>query len=286
MKSITIALLLLVFSIPGMAQQSRIVTDSVDSRILGQKCAYTLLLPESYHTDRQKTYPVLYLLHGLSDTNESWFRNSRLQQIADKLVANGEAEEMIIVSPKAGGNVAAGVWNGYFNMPGWPYEDFFFNEFIPCIESSYRITGRRSHRAIGGLSMGGGGSTVYAQRHPDMFCAVYAMSALMDLEENGGLPSNGQEKIEQLNRSVRRHSAVRFVREADEPTRKLLRAIEWMVDCGDDDFLFDCNIAFHQAMRDARITSQLRVRDGAHNWTYWNTCLYTALPFFSRAFGK
>ena len=266
--------------------RSRVVVDSLPSRILGETRGYTVLLPRNYDVNTDKKYPVVYLLHGIMDTNEGWYKNGQVKTVMDRLVESGETEEMIVVTPNAGGNIYAGVWNGYFNMPGWNYEDFFFQEFLPHIESKYRIIGDRAHRAIGGLSMGGGGSTVYAQRHPDMFCAVYAMSALMTLDANGGLPSHGQEKMDIFNRSVLEHSAIDFIRNADEATKEKLRSINWFVDCGDDDVLFDVDIEFYQAMRKAGIPCQLRVRDGGHDWEYWHTALYNALPYFSRSFGK
>lgn len=241
----------------SVASQSRIVVDSINSPTLGETRAYTVLLPRGYDENTQKHYPILYLLHGIMDTNEGWYRDGRVKSVMDKLVENGEVCEMIVVTPNAGGNIYEGVWNGYFNMPGWAYEDFFFGEFLPHIESRYRVIGDRAHRAIGGLSMGGGGSTVYAQRHPDLFCAVYAMSALMDLDANGGLPSHGQEKMEIFNRTVREHSATDFIRRADDATREKLRTITWYVDCGDDDVLFDVDVEFYQTMRNAGIPCQL-----------------------------
>lgn len=261
--------------------RSRVVTDSLYSEVLGENRAYSILLPRNYEANPGRKYPIVYLLHGIMDTNEGWYRNGQVKTVMDRLVESGEVDEMIVVTPCAGG-----VWNGYFNMPGWSYEDFFFQEFMPFIESNYRVIGDREHRAIGGLSMGGGGSTVYAQRHPELFCAVYAMSALMTLDANGGLPSFGQEKMEIFNRSVEEHSAIDFIRDADEATLDSLRSISWFVDCGDDDVLFDVDIEFYQAMRAAGIPCQLRVRDGGHDWEYWHTALYSALPYFSRSFGK
>ena len=266
--------------------RSRVVVDSLPSRILGETRGYTVLLPRNYDVNTDKKYPVVYLLHGIMDTNEGWYKNGQVKTVMDRVVESGETEEMIVVTPNAGGNIYAGVWNGYFNMPGWNYEDFFFQEFLPHIESKYRIIGDREHRAIGGLSMGGGGSTVYAQRHPDMFCAVYAMSALMTLDANGGLPSHGQEKMDIFNRSVLEHSAIDFILGANEATKEKLRSINWFVDCGDDDVLFDVDIEFYQTMRKAGISCQLRVRDGGHDWEYWHTALYNALPYFSRSFGR
>lgn len=87
-----------------------------------------------------------------------------------------------------------------------------------------------------------------------------------------------------FNQSALEHSAIDYIRNADEETRQKLCSLKWFVDCGDDDVLFDVNVEFYQAMRKAGIPCQLRVRDGGHDWEYWNTALYTALPFFSRSF--
>ena len=266
--------------------RSRVITDSIHSTVLDAWRTYSVFLPDSYDSNSEKNYPVLYLLHGILDTNTGWYENGRVKSVMDQLTQNGDVCEMIIVTPNAGGNIYEGVWNGYFNMPGWSYEDFFFNEFVPHIESTYRIIADRSHRAIGGLSMGGGGSTVYAQRHPDVFCACYAMSALMTVPAEGGLPSRGQSLMDIFENSVREHSAIDFVTNADSQTVEKLRKINWFVDCGDDDILFDVNILFYQVMRTAQIPCQLRIHDGAHNWQYWHLALYKALPFFSRSFGK
>lgn len=273
------------FIIPT-APRSRVVTDTIYSNILGEKRAYTVMLPRNYDKNPDKKYPILYLLHGIMDTNEGWYKNGRVKTVMDKLVESGDVEEMIVVTPNAGGDIYNGVWNGYFNMPGWNYEDFFFEELMPEVESKYRVKADKEHRGIAGLSMGGGGSTVYAQRHPDKFCAVYAMSALMDLDKNGGLPSYGQEKMDIFNQSVRDHSAIKFIENADAETLDKLRDIRWFVDCGDDDVLFDVDVKFYQTMRDAGIPCQLRVKDGIHDWEYWHQALYQALPYFTRSFGN
>ena len=204
----------------------------------------------------------------------------------DKLVKSGEVSEMIVVMPSAGGSLSKDIWNGYFNMPEWNYEDYFFSELMPEIESKYRIKKDRKYRGIAGLSMGGGGSTVYAQRYPDLFSSCYAMSALMELPKDRDLNAKGSQKLYYLNKSVKDLSAVTFVNEASPETIEKLRDIKWFVDCGDDDFLFDANIDFYNAMKDKKIPCELRINDGTHNWEYWNTALYTALPYFSRCFNK
>jgi S-formylglutathione hydrolase FrmB len=205
----------------------------------------------------------------------------------DQLKASGEVCDMIVIMPNAGGNIYDEVWNGYFDMDGWAYERFFYEEFLPTVEKQYRIKGDKANRAIAGLSMGGGGSTSYAQRHADMFCACYAMSALMHLPAPAeAAPKNDKDKMWHLTYTANKYSCVEYVKNADEATKQALRTVAWYVDCGDDDFLFDCNMDFIAAMRKAGVPYQLRVRDGAHTWEYWHSALYEALPFVSRVFGK
>ncbi len=288
-----IVLLLALFVSMGVSAQfggrgrSRIVTDTIYSEVLNADRAFNIFLPQSYEMDEDKEYPILYLLHGMNDTNQGWTTRGHLKDVMDQLVASGEVTEMIIVTPNAGGNVYAGDWNGYFNMPGWAYEDFFFKEFLPYIETTYRVIGDKQHRAIAGLSMGGGGATNYAQRHPEMFGAVFAKSALMSIPgENAATPQNSDDKMGILNQSVIENSCIKFVEEADEGTIDKLRTIQWFIDCGDDDFLLDRNIEFTQAMRRAQIPFEFRVRDGGHTWEYWHSGLYISLPFVSRYFSK
>ena len=263
----------------------RIIQDSIYSSILQCHREFTVLLPPGFHHNPTAQYPILYLLHGMYDDNRSWTNKGRLQDVADLLYANGEATEMVIVTPNAGGVDVHKQQNGYFDLDNWAYEQFFFNEFMPQIEKRFRIISDRNHRAIAGLSMGGGGATSYGQRHTDTFCAVYAMSALMDIPAGSEmLNADPDDKVAKLTRSVMRLSCTNLVRNADEQTLQQLRTVSWFIDCGDDDFLLDRNIEFYQAMRAAHIPCQFRVRDGGHVWQYWHTALYTCLPFVSRCF--
>ena len=223
----------------------------------------------------------------MNGTNKDWPGRGHLQDVMDQLRAAGEVCEMIVISPDAGGNIGEGVWNGYFDMEGWAYERFFFEEFLPAVEKEYRIKGDKASRAIAGLSMGGGGSTSYAQRHADMFCACYAMSALMHLDApQAQAPRDEKDKMWHLTKAVNKLSCVNYVANADDKTKEALRTVAWYVDCGDDDFLFECNMNLVLAMRKAGVPYQLRVRDGGHTWEYWHSALYDALPFVSRIFEK
>lgn len=257
--------------------------DSIYSQILKDYRQYSVYLPSGYENS-DKTYPILFLLHGMSGTHMGWVVGERAKDVLDPMIAAGKAKEMIVVSPNAGGVVNRD-WNGYFNMPGWNYEDFFFEEFIPYIEKSYRVKSGKDCRAIAGLSMGGGGAVSYAQRHPEMFCSCYAMSALVDIPQGNEHPSKDEnDKVSLLTKAVRDLSCIRYVQNANDTEKAALRTVKWFVDCGDDDFLLPRNIEFFQAMKAAGIPLEFRVRDGGHTTEYWHTALYECLPFVSNNF--
>ena len=284
MKRLLVLTILLLAAVSANA--GKIVTDSLYSNVLKASVKYNVYLPDGFD-ESSKTYPVVYLLHGLGGNYTDWAKKASAKAIADELIGTGEAVEMIIVMPNAGGADRHNVWNGYFNMPGWNYEDFFFQEFVPAVESKYRGIGDKGHRAVMGLSMGGGGSTVYCQRHPEMFSSCYAMSAWLDYEQGQvGESDQAKDKLYYVCQSVREHSALDFMDNADEATLEKLRTVKWFIDCGDDDFLVALSFQLHMKMKAAKVKSELRVRNGVHNWEYWHGSLRLALPFASRNFDK
>lgn len=276
----TAALLISVAASAG----GKIVTDSLHSAILGADVKYNVYLPESF-SKSDKQYPVVYLLHGLSGNYTDWAKRANTKMIADEFIESGEAKEMVIIMPNAGGQPTDKVWNGYFNMKGWNYEDFFFKEFLPAVEAKYRCIGDKGHRAVMGLSMGGGGSTVYCQRHPDMFSSCFAMSPWLDQKNDEVSVSHTEDnKLYVVGMSVREHSALDFIENADEKTVEKLRTVAWFFDCGDDDFLVELSMNIHVMMSKKGIKNELRIRNGIHNWEYWHESLRMALPFASRNF--
>lgn len=263
------------------ATAQRVEEKSLKSTILGCDKSYCIYLPEGYEQSDTTLYPVLYLLHGLTDNHASWRDKGRIQEIATEIFADEKAQKMIIVMPDAGTT-----HDGYFNCEGWRYEDFFFQEFIPHVESTYRIKARREQRAIAGLSMGGGGTTGYALRHSEMFSSAYAMSALMGMVENSWISRNPDARRSLFIQSAIEYNNITIVQNATKELRDSIASVRWFIDVGDDDFLFDNNMEFIRAMRKQRVRYQLRVRDGGHSWQYWQEALYIALPFISEGFGK
>ena len=272
--------------VSALSARSRVLTDTLASKVLGRDVPVNVYLPDGFDKDGQ-SYPVLYLLHGLYGTHLNWGEVGGLDVILDELIGTGEAAKMVVIMPCAGHPDAHHVQNGYFNVVDNPYEDFFFGELMPAVETKYRCGGSKGMRAISGLSMGGGGSTVYAQRHPDLFSSCYAMSAWLDQPmEDSDDPEQQQDKMYITSISVRDHSALKFVDEADEAAIDALKTLKWFVDCGDDDFLLRINTEFYFKMRAKGIPCELRVRNGVHNWEYWHTALRMSLPFATRNFSR
>ena len=272
--------LLLMIGVQASAQSDypKILECEMQSKILGCTKKFCVYLPAGYG-EEERHFPVLYLLHGLSDIHTAWRDKGNMAEIATRVMASGAAQEMVIVMPDAGTT-----YDGYFNVEGWSYEDYFFQELVQHVENSFRIVGDREHRAIAGLSMGGGGTTGYAIRHSGMFSSAYAMSALMGMVENSWISHNPDDRREVFMRSVIDSNNIDIVKNADDALRDSIASVRWFIDVGDDDFLFDNNMDFVREMRKRRIPYQLRVRDGGHTWKYWQEALEIALPFVSEGF--
>lgn len=278
----TLLFVVAVLSPASLHAQGGTVQDNLTlpSEILGSERNYAIYLPPDY--DRStRSYPVLYLLHGAGDDHTGWVQFGEVLHIADKAIREGKATPMVIVMPDANTGT-----RGYFNdISGeWRYEDFFFEEFIPFIEDSYRIKGEKRYRAIAGLSMGGGGSFMYALHRPDMFSSAAPLSAYqgpLTLEEFKERLERTDLSDSEVEAYFNRHSALHLIETMPDEQRG---AVRWFIDCGDDDFLFEGNSLVHIAMRKREIPHEYRVRDGAHSWTYWRESLPVVLDFVSQAF--
>lgn len=152
---------------------------TIDSQILGTQMKYSVYVPEGY--DGQETLPVLYMLHGMGDDQNSWLDKGNLAVLTSAAITSGEVGKMVVVTPDAKQTFYC---NGY--QDGMAYEDYFFQELVPTIEGMFNVGKDKSKRAIGGLSMGGYGTLYYAVQHYDMFCCAYAMSPACYIE---GLPN-------------------------------------------------------------------------------------------------
>lgn len=278
-------LFLVLFLLPQLsnAQTGKVYDNlSLKSKILNMDRKFAIYLPPDYETS-QRTYPVLYLLHGSGDDQTGWVQFGEVQNITDKAIRDGSATAMIIVMPDA--NTGR---RGYFNdvKGDWRYEDFFFQELMPHIEKNYRTKNDKRYRAISGLSMGGGGSFMYALHHPELFAAACPMSAStgpITLEDARTALTRNNPGLDDaaIKNYYNRHSALALINNMPDSTKK---AVRWYIDCGDDDFLYEGNSLVHIAMKKKEIPHEYRVREGAHNWTYWRTSLPAVLEFVSMSY--
>jgi enterochelin esterase-like enzyme len=278
------AFFLMIMPLQIKAQHGVVMDDlSMSSRILDMERKYAIYLPPDYDISR-RSYPVLYLLHGGGDDQTGWVQFGEVKHIADKAILEGKATPMIIVMPDA--NTGK---RGYFNdaRNEWRYEDFFFEEFMPYVESTYRIKGEKRYRAVAGLSMGGGGTFMYALHHPELFssaCPLSASTGALSLEEaKERYRRNDNEKVseKQIEAHYKKYSALELIN--DLPAEQI-KSVRWYIDCGDDDFLYEGNSLVHIAMRKKEIPHEFRIRDGGHTWSYWRESLPEVLEFISMAF--
>ncbi|MDD4498778.1 MAG: alpha/beta hydrolase-fold protein [Bacteroidales bacterium] len=278
MKSIVSLLTLIVLccSSPSPAQaRGSYVVDSMESAILGEVRRFAVYLPESYQNNPEREYPVLYLLHGGGGSWRDWGRVGNVARIADRLMSAREAREMIIVMPDAGTTLMT-----YFNGGNWNFEDHFFREFMPLVESRYRIRSEKGSRAIAGLSMGGQGSVMYGCHKPDLFAVVYAMSAYL-YKMNLSMYKEDDPVNRDIQQRVEDNNAVKYISGLSAEDAASLRSVIWVIDCGDDDFTYRANVEFSLAMKEKGIPLQVRIFDGAHSWDYWQAALGRALPYIS-----
>ena len=269
----------------GLFAQTGKVFDnlSMKSEILNMDRKYAIYLPPDYNTS-ERSYPVLYLLHGSGDDQTGWVQFGEVLRITDEAIKNGTATPMIIVMPDA--NTGQ---RGYFNdIKGkWRYEDFFFGELMPFVEKNYRIKSDKRYRAIAGLSMGGGGSFMYALHHPELFSSACPLSAstgptskedARNYFERWGDKDATDAEIESY---YEKYSVLALIESMPEDQKN---AVRWFIDCGDDDFLYEGNSLVHIAMRKKEIPHEFRIRQGGHSWTYWRESLPTVLSFVSDTF--
>ena len=278
-------LLVLISPFSLMAQTGKVFDNlSLKSTILNMDRKYAVYLPPDYETSK-RSYPVLYLLHGSGDDQTGWVQFGEVLNIADKAIREGKSTAMIIVMPDA--NTGR---RGYFNTlrGDFQYEDFFFRELIPFIEKTYRVQAEKQYRAVAGLSMGGGGTIIYALHHPEMFSSACPLSASVRRQSDARNRRNADTTGPQLSADLiaaygNQHDAFYLVENMPDAQKT---QVKWYFDCGDDDALSEGNALLHIAMRNKGIPHEFRMRNGAHNWTYWREALPEVLDFISRGFHR
>jgi len=138
----------------------------------------SVYLPPSYENEPKKRYPVLYLLHGIGDTDEEWMNRkgpyANIKDLMDRGIAERRFAEMLVVMPDE-----RTTWFGsYYTNSEWTgnWEDFTANDLVKVIDGKYRTLARAGSRGIAGHSMGGHGAISLGMKHPEVFSVVYGMN--------------------------------------------------------------------------------------------------------------
>ncbi|MET0636882.1 MAG: alpha/beta hydrolase-fold protein [Chitinophagaceae bacterium] len=195
--------------------------------------------------DGVKKYPVLYLIHGGSDTEETWTKVGRANLIADNLIAQGKATPMIIVMP-------------YGNVRPQPMPDFtldMINDIIPFVESSYPVLTESKSRAIAGFSVGGGQTINIAFSNPGKFAWISSYAPYTETEEFRKNFTNWAPDAATINSQLKLFT----------------------ISVGTDDFLFE-SVKKNLAMfKDKKIKVKSYIVPGGHTWMNGKQYLATTL---------
>jgi enterochelin esterase-like enzyme len=228
----------------------KIDTISYDSKTVGNKRKALIYTPPGY--SNEKKYPVLYLLHGIGGDEKEWLNGGQPQVILDNLYSGNKIEPMIVVMPngramkddRATGNVMASDKVQAFAT----FENDLLKDLIPYIEKNYPVIKDPEHRAIAGLSMGGGQSLNFGLGNLDKFAWV------------GGFSSAPNTKL-----------PAELVPDPDD-TRKKLKLL-W-ISCGDKDGLITYSKRTHDYLNTNNVPHIYFVDHGYHDFIVWKNSLY------------
>jgi S-formylglutathione hydrolase FrmB len=283
--------LLVYFPLAAQAQ-SRTDCNVVNSRILKQAVHYCVQLPPGYDSKDALTrrYPVLYFLHGLGQNEQTLFSTGGWSVVED-LRRQHKIVDFLVVAPE-------GKRSFYINSAdnSVRYSDFFLQEFIPAIESKYRVRVGRKGRAITGVSMGGYGALRFAFAHPELFSAVSAQSAALITQTPQELSTAGRSGT-----PLGRVMGPAFGEPIDLPHWKQnsvfllarknqsgLRNLAIYFNCGQqDDFGFeDGAAALHQQLDTEHVKHEYHLYPGDHSLTYFLSHMGEVMEFHSRVFAE
>jgi len=258
------------------------------SRILNREMTYAVLLPKDYDS-LNAGYPVVYLLHGMGDSETAWYTGGNITYYGD---ANSAITlPMIFVMPSGYNSYWVNKYNG-----SYPYMDMLVNEMVPAIDSLFRTIKDPQHRAVMGYSMGGYGAMILPAKNPGVFKTGVALSMsyrtdqqYMDESQDGwnsqwgsvfgGIGATG---VARLTDYYKTNSPFHFFNKPGDPS---LNGQNYYFDCGDDEEnLSEPNDAIHEMLRNLNIKHEYRVKNGAHTWDYWHKALPEALKYIGYAF--
>ena len=202
--------------------------------------------PPGYETDTKTKYPVLYLLHGTTDTEETWAKVGRANIILDNLIAQGKAKPMIIVMPY--GRAYPKISKSSGSLRNWDnlqeIKKDFLNYLFPFIDKNYRTKADKDNRAVAGFSGGGGTSLYIGLNNPDLFSWVCGFAPGMLKDE------------------FDRNNAVAF----ENPSLTNQRLKLFWIGVGKEDGLYPVISDYMKVLDEKKIKHETFISDGGHTW--------------------
>jgi len=200
----------------------------------------SIYLPPSYATARNRRYPVVYLLHGYTNSDEGWFgpglksgflsANTSLPAVADKAMTAGNSNEMILVMPNAYTVYQGSMFSNSATTGDW--EGFVTHDLVAYIDSHYRTIAARGSRGLAGHSMGGYGTIRLAMKYPEVFSSIYILSACC-------LTANLNPQGQAFAQAEAVHSQADAANLARAPITMLAEAAAWSPNPKNPPFFFD-----------------------------------------------
>ncbi|MBQ7855043.1 MAG: esterase family protein [Muribaculaceae bacterium] len=253
---------------------NQIVDIQVPAVNIASPMAVKVILPESYFTNKDKRYPVAYLLNGHGGNEASWpcFIEPRLDSLAS-------VYDMIMVCPDGRNS-----W--YWDAPidsTMKMETFFVEELVPYIDKKYRTVADAKHRAITGFSMGGHGGLWLAMRHSDVWGTGGSMSGGVDILDDARWAKYWDMYRRLGDRETNRevwesHTVINLVKDLHPNQLNII------VDCGVDDFFINANRKLHQELLKYNIPHDYTERPGRHVYPYWKNSIRYQLLYFHNVF--
>jgi S-formylglutathione hydrolase FrmB len=259
---------------------------SMASKILARPVSYCVFFPPDYAANKDEKFPVLYFLHGLGE-NAQTLLNTGGWNMIENLWEENRIGDFLLVSPAAGRSFYINSRDGQVR-----YEDFFIREFLPFIETHYRIRASRAQRGITGISMGGYGALRFAFKYPQLFGSVSAHSAALVAklpEVQAASPQQdalarmmGDAFGSPFDRAFwSRNNVFTLIENGAN-----LESMKIYFDCGtEDQFGFDAGAqALHDLLVKKKIPHEFHLYPGGHDWIYFADHFPASLEFHSRAF--
>ncbi len=211
--------------------------------------------PPGYEKNNDTEYPVLYLLHGTTDTEETWTKVGRANIILDNLIHQEKAVPMIIAMPY--GRAFPVISKSSGSLRNWEnlqeFKKDFFNNLLPFIENNYRVKKDNDNRAIAGFSGGGGTSLYFGLNNPDFFRWVCGFAPGM------------------LKHEFERNNEVAFKNPSLTNTRLKL----FWIGVGTEDGLYPVISEYLQVLDEKQIKHETFISDGGHTWMNCKLYLFT-----------